>query len=160
MPIGAVAGRAELMAVFDLDASGHARVPHAGTFNANPFQLSASNALLTEIHDHPSLYGHLNRLGDKARQRINAFAKRANVPLLATGAQSMFQLHFGLEGLRDYQDFARRNVKFRQHLFLYMAVHGIYVPPSGTLFIAATHTDEEIEEFLHRVECFVADELR
>lgn len=66
-PIGAVAGRDEIMAVLDPWVPGS--IAHSGTFSGNPVSAAAGAialALLTE-----SEIARINGLGDRARDRIN-----------------------------------------------------------------------------------------
>jgi len=156
--IGAVAGAAEFMAVFDIDCTtGKCRAPQAGTFAANPVTMAATLGFLEHARQNPDLYDHVSRLGEMARTGVNALANKLGVPLLAEGACSMFQVHFGIEELRDYSDFARRDVRFRQHLYWYSALNGLYVPPSGTFFFSTAHGDEDVEAFLSVLESFLDD---
>jgi glutamate-1-semialdehyde 2,1-aminomutase len=156
-PIGAVAGPLDTMSVFDIDAAGLARVPHSGTFNANLVTLSAMCAFLQYIAEKPDVHDHINRLGEMARVGIDALARRHSIPLLAAGAQSMFQVHFGIRQLRNYQDFVQRDLRFRKHLHWYMAAHGVNVPPSGTFFISTAHTEDDVEMLVDLLEHFLAE---
>jgi glutamate-1-semialdehyde 2,1-aminomutase len=55
LPGGAVAGRADIMALFGRGSAlvdgRHARVPHTGTFNANPLSAAAGIAMLGHVAD-------------------------------------------------------------------------------------------------------------
>ena len=89
-PVGAVAGRADVMAVFD-PTGGKPAAPHGGTFNANPVTMAAGLAgmrLLT-----PGAFAKLDELGAKLRGSLEACFKRAGVPGAVTGLGSLFRLH-------------------------------------------------------------------
>jgi glutamate-1-semialdehyde aminotransferase len=77
--------------------------------------------------------------------------------VIATGAQSMFQLHFGIESLTNHDDFVRRDVRFRQELYLYLTNHGMYTPVSGTWFVAEPHTEEDIRALVRAVASFLEE---
>jgi glutamate-1-semialdehyde 2,1-aminomutase len=156
-PIGALAGSADSTSVLDMDREGRARVPHSGTFNATPLSLAAASAFLNTMRENPHLYEHVNQLGEEARRGINALGERLDIPLLGTGAHSMFQVHYGIRKLKSYRDFARRDIRFRQHLYWYMAVNGIYIPPSGTFFFSAAHTEADARQFLQCLEAFLEE---
>ncbi len=66
-PVGAVAGRADVMAVFD-PSRGKPKVPHGGTFNANPVTMSAGLATL-QLFD-ASRADRLNAMGEGLRMRL------------------------------------------------------------------------------------------
>jgi glutamate-1-semialdehyde 2,1-aminomutase len=157
MPLGALGGRADVMEVFVPDERGLSRVPHGGTLNANPLGLAATLAFLDYVEAHPNLYAQLNALGSLAREELGQLGERFGVPLIATGAQSMFQVHFGIDSLRNHDDFARRDERFRQHLFLYLATHGMYTPAAGAWFMAEPHTEADILAFVQGVAEFLEE---
>ena len=99
-PVGAVAGRAEVMAVFD-PTGGKPAAPHGGTFNANPVTMAAGLAgmrLLT-----PEAFSRLDELGAKLRASLEACFKRAGVSGGVTGMGSLFRLHATDRELVDYR---------------------------------------------------------
>jgi len=99
-PVGAVVGRADVMAVFD-PTGGKPAAPHGGTFNANPVTMAAGLAgmrLLT-----PDAFGRLDELGAKLRASLEACFKRAGVPGAVTGMGSLFRLHPTDRELIDYR---------------------------------------------------------
>ncbi len=157
MPLGAIAGRADVMSVFDIDSRGVSRVPHAGTLNANPLTLAGTLAFLEYTAETPSLYTRLGALGDLARSELARLGESLGVPLLARGAKSMVQVHFGITKLDDHDDFLRRDTRFRQHLYLYMAAHGIFAPVSGTWFIAEPHTEQDVLALVRCVDTFLQE---
>jgi len=154
--IGAVAGRRDIMSVFELGPKRQARVPHAGTFNGNPLALSAARAVLSYLIEHPDAYAHIDQLGEMARAGISALARRTSLPLLASGAKSMFQVHYGLKRLRNHEDFLDRDVTFRDKLYWFMATRGTHCPSSGTFFLSPSHTGEHVKTFLSILEEFLS----
>lgn len=68
LPVGAVAGRAELMQEVDPTRSGS--LPHGGTFSGNPVSMAAGAAAL-RLYSEAEVQ-RLNDLGDGARQEVNA----------------------------------------------------------------------------------------
>lgn len=89
-PIGALAGRKELMEV--LDPRGKIlRHPHSGTFSANPISTTAGRVAM-ELFDENAVL-NLNALTFTAVRQIQEAIKLADVPVTITGAGSMFRLH-------------------------------------------------------------------
>ena len=89
-PIGALAGRAEIMEV--LDPRGKIlRHPHSGTFSANPISTTAGRVAM-ELFDKDAVL-KLNALTQVAINQIEESIKIADVPLSITGDGSMFRLH-------------------------------------------------------------------
>lgn len=67
-PVGAVAGRAELMA--EVDPTRPGSLPHGGTFSGNPVSMAAG-AVAVRLYDNDQVQ-RLNRLGDTARATVQA----------------------------------------------------------------------------------------
>lgn len=149
LPLSAIVGRKEVMALLNVEPNGHSRVSQSGTFFGNPISLAAGRALLQFVTSKPSVYDHLNGLGERFRRGIAAIARKHGAPLLASGSHSMVQLHFGLTSLVDYRDFARRDAVFREQFYLYAALQGIFVPsPTGSFFMCTEHTDADVDRLL------------
>lgn len=96
LPGGAVAGPAAIMAVFDAPGASDARgrVPHAGTFNANPLSAAAGTATLAQVAD-----GGVQATADRAagilRDGVNAEAERAGVDVRMIVQSSVYHLLIG-----------------------------------------------------------------
>lgn len=67
LPVGAVAGRAELMA--EVDPTRPGSLPHGGTFSGNPVSMAAGAVSLRLLN--AAEVERLNRLGDSARATAN-----------------------------------------------------------------------------------------
>jgi glutamate-1-semialdehyde 2,1-aminomutase len=67
LPVGALGGRADVMELFDPRAEG--RLPHGGTFNANPLTMAAGLATLGELT--PERYVELEELTDELVEGVN-----------------------------------------------------------------------------------------
>ena len=61
LPVGAIAGRREVMQVFEVDGA-KARLPHGGTFNANPMTMVAGRAAMANWTE--DAVEDLNRMGE------------------------------------------------------------------------------------------------
>ncbi len=88
-PVGAVAGRADVMAVFD-PSRGKPRVPHGGTFNANPVTMSAGAAALALFTG--DAVDRLNAMGDRLRGGLTAVLTEAGAPWQVSGRGSLMRL--------------------------------------------------------------------
>src|SRR4029077_9564788 len=88
---GAFGGRADLMRRFD--PSRPEALPHAGTFNNAVLTMAAGAAGLTQVYTAREVE-RLNALGDRLRDRLNAFASEHELEFCATGYGSMVGLHF------------------------------------------------------------------
>lgn len=99
-PVGALAGRAEPMSVFD-QRNGSPAVPHTGTFNGNPVTMVAG--LATLLHYDAAAIKRVNRRGDELRAAITHILQKAGVEGQVTGLGSLFRLHFVCGQIRDYR---------------------------------------------------------
>ena len=101
LPVGAVAGRAEIMSVMDPRSDRYA-MPHSGTFSANPITLTAGLTAM-ELFP-PEEVQRLNRLGQLAREGIAEVIDRSGVEASVTGAGSMFRIHMQPTAPRNYRE--------------------------------------------------------
>jgi len=74
LPVGALAGRTDVMAAFD--ASSGPRIAWGGTFNANPLTMAAGLAAV-EAYDESAI-DQLNARGERLRRRIGAAGVEVN----------------------------------------------------------------------------------
>lgn len=89
-PVGALAGRAEVMKVLDPRES-KLLFPHSGTFSANPVTMTAGYTAM-RLFDTVAVR-KLNALTSKAIQQLEEVIKIADIPASITGAGSMFRIH-------------------------------------------------------------------
>jgi glutamate-1-semialdehyde 2,1-aminomutase len=100
LPVGAVSGPAERMAVFD-HAAGKPKVAMGGTFSANPLTMAAGLASL--VHYDAAAVARLHGLGESLRARANAGFAAAGLGCRLAGMGSLFRLHLGARPVTDYR---------------------------------------------------------
>lgn len=100
-PVGAVAGSAEVMKVFDPHEK-NLLLPHSGTFSANPITMSAGYTAMKYFNR--NAVKKLNALTCKAISQIKEAIKAADVPISITGAGSMFRLHLRETPPKSYRE--------------------------------------------------------
>jgi glutamate-1-semialdehyde 2,1-aminomutase len=100
LPVGAVAGPAALMAIFD-HTKGKPAVAQGGTFSANPLTMAAGLATLKALDR--AAAERLNGLGDRLRTRVNDSLRQLTLPAQLTGWGSLFRLHLTARTIRDYR---------------------------------------------------------
>ncbi len=100
-PIGALAGRSDVMQVMDQRES-PLRYPLSGTFSANPISLTAGYITM-KLFDQEAV-NHLNDLTRKAIDQIEEAIKIADVPVSITGAGSMFRFHLKARPPASYRE--------------------------------------------------------
>lgn len=150
-PIGAFAGRREIMQVLE-----GGRVRHAGTYNANPLCLAAAKATLNLLHlKRGEIYPRLDRLGATLINGLRDIASRLGVPVLVQGLGSMLQLYITrLPRIRTYRDAAATRRDLFSEFAHRMLLRGIFVHPDNFehWFISVAHTDEDIATILQAAE--------
>lgn len=142
LPIGAVAGRREIMEMFDV-RPGKAAVPHGGTFTANPVTMAAGLAGLRQLDQ--AAYGHLNALGDRLRVRVAEAIGRTGIPAQVTGMGSLFRIHPHDRPIRDYRSAyatdGEKALMARLHPWLVEAGYLVTPNLSGALSTPMTTAD-------------------
>lgn len=99
LPIGAIAGRAETMRVFD-PSRGKPPVSQAGTFTANPLSMVAGAAAMRALTE--GEINRLNALGAQARAELSAALAASGIGGYVTGAGSLFCVFISDREVRDY----------------------------------------------------------
>ena len=143
-PVGAVAGRSDVMSVFDPLAP-TVLVPHSGTFSANPVTMVAGRIAM-ELFDRPAVE-RLNRLGELARAQLREAIRSAGVPACVTGAGSMFRIHLKPEPPRNYREMfmTPAEEKQRQALLAHLLDQGILLVETCSGMLSTPMTEKEID---------------
>ena len=119
-PVGALAGRADVMEVLNPGAA-KLLFPLSGTFSANPVTMTAGRIAM-EHFDRPAV-ARLNALGDRARNGIAEAIHRTKACASVTGGGSMFRVHMKATVPANYReaytnaDENRRLKMMLEHLF-------------------------------------------
>lgn len=92
LPGGCVAGRADILSLLEFGNRHGQKMPHPGTFNANPLSASAGIATLEAIRDGRAQQ-HANRIARLLREKLNGLFHDLRVPWVAYGAYSDFYLY-------------------------------------------------------------------
>jgi len=101
LPVGAIAGRADVMDVLNPLAE-TVLFPHSGTFSANPLVMAAGLTAM-RLFDRVAVAG-LNELGERARRQIADAIAASGFPACVTGAGSLFRIHMTPEAPVSYRD--------------------------------------------------------
>lgn len=100
-PVGALAGREDVMRVLDPRES-KLLFPHSGTFSANPVTMTAGYTAM-KLFDAAAVL-KLNALTSKAIQQLEEVIKMADIPASITGAGSMFRIHLTASPPTTYRE--------------------------------------------------------
>ncbi|BCU68286.1 glutamate-1-semialdehyde-2,1-aminomutase [Sulfolobales archaeon HS-7] len=139
LPIGAVGGKREIMEM--LSPAGN--VFNAGTFNANPLSMVAGSASL-EFLEREKPYS----IADKAAKEVYEELDRITVKHVINRINSMMQIFFGIDSVRNADDARKANKGVYMKLQVELLKRGIFLPPSQfeTIFTSVAHDDTVINE--------------
>jgi glutamate-1-semialdehyde 2,1-aminomutase len=143
-PVGALAGRAEVMDVMD-PWQPKVRLPLSGTYSANPVTMVAGLTAM-KLFDRPAVQ-RLNALADLARSRIAEAIALAGVPACVTGAGSLFRIHMKPEAPRDYRGVYPTEAQTRSLKVLldHLAENGVLMIETGSGALSTPMTEKEID---------------
>lgn len=146
-PVGAIAGKREIMAVFD-PRHGKPSLPHGGTFSANPVTMRAGLAAM-ELLDR-NAFARLDAIGEEVRKGINDAFRRHGVPGSAVGLGSLLKLHFADRPIRDYRSAYMSEAEAkRQSLFnLEFLNRGVLAASYGLMALSLPMTDADVESIV------------
>jgi len=143
-PVGAIAGRREVMDVMDPLAP-TVLFPHSGTFSANPITMTAGHTAMRLYT--PEAIRRINALAERARRQIEDAIRVAGVTACVTGAGSMLRVHFKPQPPREYRAAYMASCEARMlGAFLdYLFDNGIVLINTGTVMLSTVMTEREID---------------
>ena len=152
LPIGAVAGTEEAMAVYDSSA-GKAACPQSGTFTANPLSMAAGVAAMRMFTR--EAIERLNALGDTARRRLREAFRIAGAEGQIAGEGSLILFHMSDEPLADYRAVYRAGTEGRARrldaLFRALLNRGVVTSASGMACLSTPMEEAEIDHLADAV---------
>ena len=159
LPIGAIAGAAEFMTVFDNSAD-DPPLPQGGTFSANPLSMVAGIAAMRALDE--AAFDRLERLGDKVRTGMTRAIAARGLPMTVTGSASLFRVQMKVRAPRGYREAwptpAERTVLKR--LSRFMLGRGVILPPMVSGSLSTAMMDADIDLFLAAFSDFLDAEQR
>lgn len=144
-PVGAIAGNANIMSVFDPTRK-IIKQPHSGTFSANPITMTAGKVAM-ELFDRKAV-DDINNMTNIAKKQIEEAIKEADVPIVITGAGSMFRLHIRHKAPRNYRETfqgpeeRKLIIDFLDYLFLH---EDLIIINTFACMLATTITQVEVD---------------
>jgi glutamate-1-semialdehyde 2,1-aminomutase len=148
LPFGAFGGRADLMRRFD--PSQPDALQHGGTFNNDVLTMAAGSAGLTLVLTDAEIT-RLNELGDRLRNRLNAFSAEHALEFCATGYGSLVGLHFTSGPVRNEAD-VPDSAEHRGLLHLRMLERGFSYARRGFIALSLPLGDADVDRFAAAVE--------
>ena len=142
LPVGGVAGRADILARTEPGAKG--RVTHAGTFNGNPLTMVAGLATMEAMT--PDAFDAINARGEQTRARLSEACE--GLPLTVTGAGSLFKVNATEHEIRDYRGSATVDHRWQELLSLALANEGFLLSKGLQGCVSTATTEGEIDNLI------------
>jgi len=112
--------------------------------------MTAGLAVLTEL-EKGQIYPHINGIAGKLQAGLAEIGQRLGFPILVNRAASFFQVHFGVERIRDKRDHLSADKKTADLFHYGLRAHGV-MASSHPLFISAAHTEQHVTVVLDAAE--------
>jgi glutamate-1-semialdehyde 2,1-aminomutase len=149
---GAVAGRAEVMALTDparknVDAFAYVN----GTFNGNPVAAAAALATL-EVLREPGTYERLNANAAGLRAEMQKVLDRHALPALVIGEASLWQILFTDSVPRNYAHYIAADMARTKALDEALLRHGLLVMPLIRRLVSTAHGEADFEATLRALD--------
>jgi glutamate-1-semialdehyde 2,1-aminomutase len=123
------------MSVFEADEA-KARLPHGGTYNANPVSMAAGHKAMEMLSTEQ--FAHLNQLGDEFRKGVREVFEISDTDGEVEGQYSIFSMTLSDPALGDAS--ARGHIYRSAGLHRYMVQNGYWLTP-GMIGVASTVMD-------------------
>lgn len=148
VPIGAVAGRADILAAVTVAAP--SRVVHSGTFNGNVMAMSAGKVALDLLD--PAAIDLLNDRAARVAAAIESAGRSARLPVSVTRAGSILHVHFLTEAPTTAEAARQGRDDLTRALHLGLLTEGVYAAPRGMLNMSTVLSDADVDHVVRAYE--------
>ncbi len=150
-PVGAVAGRADIM------EATRTKVGSSGTFTANPITMVAGLAGMQAL-DQPA-YDALENLGHRMREQCTAVIDAQQAPMQVSGVGAMFSIYFHQRQARDYRSYYKTPAEnaATERFHQCMLKHGVLIAPTATCFLSTVMSADDEAHFADAFAAAVQD---
>jgi len=148
LPVGAVAGRAEIMNCFT-GKDGAPFIFCGGTFSGNPLTMAAGTAAVTAMRDQKdTLYPYLHEQGERFREAINHYCTQEKIPAQVMSAGSLLHLIFEPGPIEGQRDIGNQHRQTEAQFYLHLMNQGVIIPGIHLAFFSGAHTPGEIDQVI------------
>lgn len=143
MPVGAYAGRCEIMS----QVAPTGPIYQAGTLSGNPVAMAAGLAQLYILREHPEYYTEIEWKAKKMAQNMRNSAEKHGVALRVNQCGGLLCPYFTSSPVRSFADTKTSDLDRFKRYFHGMLARGMYIAPSQyeATFINVSHTDADID---------------
>lgn len=146
LPIGAVAGRSDIMRRFEWQKhqEDQDKVFAGGTFGGNPLTMVAGTAAIGHLRSHPDLYGLLAGHGKRFTDEIGRFCRSRSIPVQVLAAHSMIHLRFQAGPIVTARDVDRSLAQAEREFYIRLMLEGVLIPGDHLALTSTAHSDDDI----------------
>jgi len=153
-PIGVYGGRQDLMDRF-VTPTGQSsdrkeKIFQSGTFSGNAISMVAGLAVIKEL-EKGEIYPYIDGLTEKVRTGLEGIAEDLGIRMAVTGVKSLFQVHFGVDGIKNFRDKMKADHASDTVFSQGLLANGICATPHP-LFLSAAHTQQDVGRILDTAE--------
>ena len=151
LPLGIIAGTDDAMSM--LESTGDfardlkERAYFGGTFNAGVPVTELGAAILTHLRDNPSIFDHINHLGESLRTQLGQLIADQGIAGSVVGTGSIFGVRFVAGGVRSVRDLVPENGPAYGAMQALLLRRGVFVSPSFGV-LSAAHTSDDVGEIV------------
>ena len=155
LPLGALAGRRELMSLLTPPPArgpggATTHVFHGGTYNGTPAALAAGLATLNLIEE-PGVLQTIDARAERLRAGLRALAARHGLALRVLGQGSIVDFYFSDTHIRSSRDIWSSDLERRRALDYSLLAAGVFNAPVHRYHLSLAHTDADIDTTLERI---------
>ena len=146
LPIGAVAGRADIMRRFEWQKhqEDQDKVFAGGTFGGNPLTMVAGKAAIGHLRSHPELYERLAGHGRRFKEEIGGFCSGKGLPVQVLAAHSMIHLRFQEGRIVTARDVDRSLADAEREFYIRLMLEGVLIPGDHLALTSTAHSGQDI----------------
>ncbi len=150
LPVGAFAGRAEIMNFL----APLGPVYQAGTLSGNPLAMAAGFAMLTELNNRPEIFKSIEQKTLYLENGMQKIFKNAKLDFTINRLGSMISVHFDKNPVIDFESAKKGDNIFFKNFFHGLLKKGIYIAPSAyeTWFISDALSYADLDYTIQSVE--------
>ena len=150
-PLGAVAGRSEIMQAYDASlAEEDGFVPQIGTLNGNPVAATAGLATLAEMRK-PGTYQRLHSSGNALKTALQEIMNQAEIPVSVVGDDTVFDAYFTNQEITTYRSTLNADGAMLKRFNSLLLERGV-LKGGQKFYMSLAHTDDDIRKTIEAIE--------